>query len=61
MFQQLLPLARMVALRNTFEELHDSIMGYCYQLLTKGDLRGDIMCPGIIDSYGPHVSTNIII
>ena len=54
-------LQRLIRQNLTFDDVRDSAVEVCYNVTAAMGYDGVIMCPGIIDNYGPHVYTAKII
>ena len=43
----------------TFDDIRDPAIEVCYNVTAVMGYDGVVMCPGIIDNYGPHVSGSL--
>ena len=39
----------------TFEDLRNISVAICYELMEDKNWRGDVICEGAVDKWGPHV------
>ena len=51
---------RLISEGLTFDDLRDQAITICYGVCDGMGYNGTIMCPGIIDNYGPHVSVDVM-
>ena len=40
----------------TFEQARDEVVDICINVAEEEGVDGDILCPGVVDIQGPHVS-----
>lgn len=43
----------------TYDDLRDEVVNVCTNLVEADGIRGDILCPGLMDIQGPHVRAHV--